>query len=187
MRVEDVGTELELLGKKSSLEVGVVLGGRLVAELEAGVELELLGTESSPEADEEFGRALAMGVLEVGTELELPGTESSLKVGVVLGVRLVAELEAGIELELEFCGELDTGAGFPEPVTQFGSRSAAVAGAGPLVTATQPGRYGMGPMTFSEGFGLGAAHEFITASETKRFSFSNTGQFSITPELSVHV
>ena len=168
-----------------SLEVGVILGGRLVAESEAGVELELLGTESLPEADEEFGRA--MGVLEVGTELELLGTESSLEVGVVLGVRLVAELEASIELELEFCGELDTGDGFPEPVTQFGSRSAAVAGAGPLVTATQPGRYGMGPMTFSEGFGLGAAHEFITASETKRFSFANTGQFSITPEPSVHV
>lgn len=44
----------------------------------------------------------------------------------------------------------------------------------------------MGPKTFSA-TGLGAAHEFITASETKRFSFSNTGQSSITPELLVHV
>jgi len=105
----------------------------------------------------------------------------------VLGGGLAGELEAGIELELEFCGRFDTGTGFPEPDKQPGSRSADEASAGPSVTATHPGRYGMGPWTFSEGFGLGAAHEFITASGTKRFSFANTGQFSITPEPSVQV
>jgi hypothetical protein len=152
-----VGTELELPGTVPSPGAGVVFGGGLVGELEAGIELELLGTEPSPAAGEVLGDGLAGG------------------------------LEAGIELELVFCGELDAGAGFPEPDTQPGSRLAAVAGAGPLVTATQPGRYCMGPWTSSEGLGLGAAHAFISSSETKRFSFANTGQFSITPEPSVQV
>ena len=75
MGAEEVGTELELLGARPSLEVGVVLGGRLVAELEAGVELELLVTESLLEAGEELGKALEMGVLEVDTEAQLLGTE----------------------------------------------------------------------------------------------------------------
>ena len=124
--------------------------------------------------------------LEEGIGLELLGTVSLPEAGVLLGRGLAGELEAGIELELVFCGGLDTDPGFPEAATQFGSRSA-VASAGPSLIATQPGRYGMGPWTFSEGIGLGAEHEFITASGTKRFSFANTGQSSITPESFVHV
>ena len=144
-----------------------------------GIEVELLGTEpspASPGAGVLFGGGLA-GELEAGNELELLGTEpspASPEAGDVLGGGLAGGLEAGIELELVLCGELDTGEGFPEPETQPGSRSASVAGAGPSVTATQPGRYGMGPWTSSEGKGLGAAHEFISSSETKRFSFANT-------------
>jgi hypothetical protein len=133
----------------------------------------------------EFGGG-PVGELEAGIELEL-GVEPSPAADEVLGGGITGELEAGIELELVFCGELDPGAGFPEPDTQPGSRLAAVAGAGPLVTATQPGRCCMGPWTSSEGIGLGAVHEFISASETKRFSLANTGQFSITPEPSVQV
>ena len=144
-----------------------------------GIEVELLGTEpspASPGAGVLFGGGLA-GELEAGNELELLGTEplpASPKAGDVLGGGLAVGLEAGIELELVLCRELDIGEGFPEPETQPGSRSASVAGAGPSVTATQPGRYGMGPWTSSEGKGLGATHEFISSSETKRFSFANT-------------
>lgn len=108
-----------------------------------------------------------------------------------LGEGLAGELEGGgIELELVFCGGVDTGTGFPDPDTQPGTRSAAVAGAGPLVTATQPGRLGKRAFvgaTSSLGNGFGAAHEFMSASETKRPSFWNTGQSSITPEFAVHV
>ena len=179
------GIELELLGVESSPEGGVELGGELAGELEAGIEPGLLGTESPPEAGVVLGGGLA-GELEAGIGLELLGTELSPEADVVLGRGLAGELEAGIELELVFCGVLDTGTGFPEPDTQFGSRSD-VASAGPSLIATQPGRYGMGPWTFSEGIGLGAAHEFITASGTKRFSLANTGQSWITPESSVQV
>lgn len=62
-----------------------------------------------------------------------------------------------------------------------------MAGPGPSVIATQPGRYCRGPTTSSEGSGLGAAHEFITSSGTKRFSSLNTGQSWITPDCAVQV
>ena len=69
---------------------------------------------------------------------------------------------------------------------QPGSRAPGVAGPGPLVTGTQPGRYGMGPEMFSEGSGLGAEHELIWSVVWMRPSFWNTGQFWISPEPSVH-
>lgn len=103
----------------------------------------------------------------------------------MLGGRLAGGLEVDTALELELW--LETCTGFGAPGTQPGTMSAAVADAGPSVTATQPGRWGLGPTKFSEGTGLCAAHEFITSSGTKRFSFANTGQSSITPELFVHV
>jgi hypothetical protein len=179
----------ELLGTESSPEAGMVLGGGLAGELlgrtesspEAGVVLgrglvgELFGrTSSSPEAGVVLGRGVAR---------ELLGMESLPEVGMVVGMGLASELEAGIELELVFCRRV----WFPLAAKHFGSRSADVAGPGPSVIATQPGRYGMGPVTSSLGSGLGAAHEFISSSELKRFPSWNTAQFWITPEGSVQL
>jgi hypothetical protein len=179
----------ELLGTESSPDAGVVLDGGLAGEL-------LGGTESSPEAGVVLGRGLvgelfgrtasspeAGVVLGSGLARELLGTESLPEVGMGLGMGLARELETGIELELVFCRRV----WFPLAAKQFGSRSAGEAGAGPSVIATQPGRYGMGPVTSSLGSGLGAAHEFISSSELKRFSFWNTGQSWITPESAVQV
>jgi hypothetical protein len=148
-------------GTESSPEAGVVLGRGLAGELFGR-------TMPSPEAGVVLGRGLAR---------ELLGTVSPPEVGMVLGMGLARELETGIELELVFfrrvfCRRV----WFPLAAKHFGSRSADVAGAGPSVIATQPGRYGMGPVTSSLGSGLGAAHEFISSSELKRFSFWNTGQ-----------
>ena len=157
----------ELLGiTESSPGLGVVLGRGLVRELFGEI-------NSAPEAGVAVGRGLAR---------ELLGTELSLEPGVVLGRGSARELEAGgIELELEEF--------IPLAARQFGSRSLGVAGAGPGVIATQPGRYGMGLLspTSSPGIGLGAAHEFISSSELKRPSFSNTGQSSITPDSAVQL
>jgi hypothetical protein len=151
----------------------MVLGGGLAGEL-------LGRTESSPEAGVVLGRGL------VG---ELFGRTASLpEAGVVLGRGLARELETGIELELVFCRRVFCRrVWFPLAAKHFGSRSADVAGAGPSVIATQPGRYGMGPMTSSLGSGLGAEQEFISSSELKRFSFWNTGQSWITPESAVQL
>jgi hypothetical protein len=153
-------------GTVTLLDAGMLLGGGFTGELEAGIEFEGVEREAGIEFE---GVELEAGIEFEGVELEA-GIEFE-------GV----ELEAGIELVLW----LETCAGFTAPGTQPGA-TAPVAGPGPSVTATQPGRYGMGPRTFSA-TGLGAVHEFITSFETKRFSFANTGQSWITPEPSVHV
>ena len=73
--------------------------------------------------------------------------------------------------------------------THPGTRSAGVAGAGPSVTATQPGRLGKsfpGPTT-SWGIGFGAEHASISAFEAMRPSFMNTGHASSVPLPTVHV
>ena len=148
----------------------------------AGVVLEEPGSAFTPAGD----------CIGIGGD---PVTSSSSQSGMVLGGGLAGELAAGIQLMLllmlmlilmlvlwsETCA-----AGFAAPGMQPGTRSVSEAGPGPSVTATQPGRWGMGPMTFSD-TGLGATHEFITSFGTKRFSFWNTGQSWIIPEPFVHV
>lgn len=54
-----------------------------------------------------------------------------------------SEAEEGAEEEaaLEGISEIGTALPFPPPGTQPGTRSAGVAGAGPSVTATQPGKF----------------------------------------------
>jgi len=109
--------------------------------------------------------------------------------------------EVAVEEEDAEPGAGEDGAGFPLPVplvlplplplpaTHPGTTFAAVAGAGPSVTATHPGRCDNrfpGP-TSSSGMGFFAAQEFITESALKRPSFWNTGQSSMTPEEAVHV
>ena len=149
------------------------------------------------------------GVPDGAAEVVTEEVGSAFKVG---GGGLAAGgVEAGIQLELELMLMLipiptlmptltlmlmvvlvvvllwpETGTGFAAPGTQPGT-SLPVAGAGPSVTATQPGRLGMRPRTFSEGIGLGAEHEFVLVSGRRRFSFLNTGQSSMTPEAAVHV
>lgn len=164
------GGELDITGFG-----GVTDGG-------AGVVVVVVVEELGPPFEE-------CGGLDKGVDVEPLGGVPSPEAGVRVGGGLARELEGGgIELELVFCGETSTG--FPVPELQPGTRSAGVAAAGPLVTATQPGRYGRRPFggaTSSSGNGFGAEHEFMSASERKRPSFWNTEQSSITPELAVHV
>jgi hypothetical protein len=96
--------------------------------------------------------------------------------------------EFDIEAEVDFRAEDGDTAGLPG--TQPGTMSLGVAFSGPLVTATQPGRWSNtrpSPMPSSAGIGFFAAHDCIVESSSKRFSFLNTGQSSITPERLVHV
>jgi hypothetical protein len=95
--------------------------------------------------------------------------------------RLATKEGEGAELEVIIDGgfvfEIEVAFPIPSPGTHPGTRSAAEAGPGPSVTATQPGRYGqMVPrLTFSLGKGLFAVHVFMTECGTKRLSFRNTG------------
>ena len=124
------------------------------------------------------GGLLGEGDMWLVREAVAAGPGRSSVAGVSLGLArgiLVAAVPAGMEEgeegaeeeagALEFIPEIGTALPFPPPITQPGTRSLAVAGAGPSVTATQPGKFRnkLPGSTFSLGRGFFAAHWFITS------------------------
>jgi hypothetical protein len=80
---------------------------------------------------------------EAGTVALIAGALLELAGDIVDAAPAGWEAEEGAEDEaaLEGTSEIGTALPFPPPGTQPGTRSAGVAGAGPSVTATQPGRF----------------------------------------------
>jgi hypothetical protein len=132
-------------------------------------------------------------LLEAGLDEACPGepasggeTPESAKCTTGIGV---GDVEVGLCAEVVAEDGTGVAFAFAPPGTHPGTRSWGVAGAGPSVTAMQPGRLGNrvpGPTT-SWGIGFGAEHPSISAFEAMRPSFSNTGHASSEPLSVVHV
>jgi len=174
---DDGGTRLgELqsqLQAEGAMEVGMADDGSARLGESEGEGATEVGTpdDASAMVDELEGE----GAMEVGTPYD--GSASAMAGELEAeGATEVGTLDDGSarlgELEAEGAMEVGTPdeAALPPPPTPMavhpGTRSAGLAGPGPSVTATQPGRYGSTcpTDTASWGYGSGAEHAFISAS-----------------------